>query len=1423
MSISGSSMLSLVNNNTGGTDSNVLKVGNNGGTASSTFSGTWNIVSYGLTTNGANVLGMSSGLGVSTVALSTGNNGTNTNVASTFNMNAASNSQQIAGLISNSAGSGIVNLGTNTLTFNNTTSSDVYSGTIAATAGNLVMNGTGTQSLAGVESYTGTTTVSGGTLAVSGTGSINSSTLITINGSTAKFLQTSSTASTPSITLTQGKLDGTGTVGAVTVGAGTGGIVQNGNGTATALTVKSLTYSGAGTANLTVAGGATTGPALIVTNVLTNSVGPVALDVTPLSAWNNGTTYNLIQYGSFTGSLANFTTAGTISGLTPRQNATLGTAGNDITLTITGDTPKWTGLDSTNWQVGSTGGSGNWKLISAGTATSYIQGDAVSFDDSATGEATPGVVTINGASVSPTSTTFSNSSINYTVSSTGGFGIAAGSLTKNGSATVTLSTANGYSGATAVNSGTLRINGSLAAGSAVSVGGASAGGASGTPTLAGSGTINGSVTVFGAGSGNIAGHLAPSGFTGSSGTTLNLTGALTLNAGSALDFNLSNSTSAGNDLVSVTGSGAVNYGTGGVLNINAYSGNALALGTYTLISDASSATPTGGTGWTVGTNHDTNSSLRSYAISVIGKNLDLTVSVPLTWSGQNGSAWDTSSTNWFNLAFSSATFFNGASAFFGDTQYAGGPAVTNKNITMGVVGGVSPASVVFNNTSTPLTGVAYTITSNDSGAVGITGTTGITVAGTGIVSLVGTNTYTGMTQLNAGTLVIGNNNAIGSASGTIAPLTFNGGTLQYAAGSSSTDLSGRLITFQSGAKIDLNGNNVTYANAIGNNGTGGLTLVDSGAPTTLTLGGANTFGNTTSTGATNIAILGGTLSISSGPNLGVAPTVVQPASILINGGTLKDTVGTAANATGVTTLSTNRGITLGSSSGTLDITGITFTSNGNQLASETAFVYNGLITGTGGLTVLGSGGAQAPNSATTAAQSIVDLGLAATYQGNTTINDAIVQVNSGTAGANNGAAINNVLPATTLNLINGGTFNMDSASSNLTVAGLTGDTSGRLATSNTGSAVVLTINGSGTYAFPGIIGAAETVGKTGADTTLSLVLSGSGTQILTGTNTYAAGTTLKSGTLGINNVHAIGTGTLILNGGTIDNTGTVTNSVTLSTNNIQTWGPAVAASTSGFTYGGTGSLNLGTGAVTISGDTSTPFTETITANLVNPGSALTIGGPISLATTVTTANTLAIAGPGTVLLGGAISNGTGAGASLALTMSGTGTLNLSGANTYTGTTLINSGTLAVSGSGSVNNSSGITINGNGAVLLQNSSVASTPAITLTQGTVTGSGTVGATTVGAGTGGIVGNGNGTLGNSSALTLSSLTFNGAATMNLNQAGGSATTSPSLIVNGAEQFRRSGDGQCEHANHWLDQRRHLRSGSIRHVSRWLCCRKL
>ncbi len=120
------------------------------------------------------------------------------------------------------------------------------------TGGNdgLIKSGAGTIQISAINTYTGGTTINGGTLLQSGTGSINGSSGITINGSGAGFVQTSSTASTRTVTLTQGFIDGTGTVGNVTVADLATNVVAGGYGSNGTLTTGNLTFSGAATINL---------------------------------------------------------------------------------------------------------------------------------------------------------------------------------------------------------------------------------------------------------------------------------------------------------------------------------------------------------------------------------------------------------------------------------------------------------------------------------------------------------------------------------------------------------------------------------------------------------------------------------------------------------------------------------------------------------------------------------------------------------------------------------------------------------------------------------------------------------------------------------------------------------------------------------------------------------------------------------------------------------------------------------------------------------------------------------------------------------------------------------------------------------------------------------------------------------------------
>ena len=104
----------------------------------------------------------------------------------------------------------------------------------------------------------------------------------------------------------------------------------------------------------------------------------------------------------------------------------------------------------------------------------------------------------------------------------------------------------------------------------------------------------------------------------------------------------------------------------------------------------------------------------------------------------------------------------------------------------------------------------------------------------------------------------------------------------------------------------------------------------------------------------------------------------------------------------------------------------------------------------------------------------------------------------------------NVLPTTTtLSLASGG--KLDLSGHNQQVASLSDYVSGNggsILNSNSGAASVLTVSPTGgSTTFSGTIVGGGTLG------TISLVMNGNGTQVLSGSNTYTGGTTVSGGTL----------------------------------------------------------------------------------------------------------------------------------------------------------------------------------------------------------------------------------------------------------------------------------------------------------------------
>ena len=139
---------------------------------------------------------------------------------------------------------------------------------------------------------------------------------------------------------------------------------------------------------------------------------------------------------------------------------------------------------------------------------------------------------------------------------------------------------------------------------------------------------------------------------------------------------------------------------------------------------------------------------------------------------------------------------------------------------------------------------------------------GLTVLGPGTLTLTGTNSYNGGTDLAGGIL-----NFSASALGT-GGVTFDGGTLQWAAGNTN-DISAQTVSVNpGGGTLDLNGNRVTLAGPVGGNGA--LTVSSTAANGALMLLGTNTCtGLTVANGATlaGNGVISGAVSVSSGGTL----------------------------------------------------------------------------------------------------------------------------------------------------------------------------------------------------------------------------------------------------------------------------------------------------------------------------------------------------------------------------------------------------------------------------------------------------------------------------------------------------------------------------------------------------------------------------
>lgn len=251
----------------------------------------------------------------------------------------------------------------------------------------------------------------------------------------------------------------------------------------------------------------------------------------------------------------------------------------------------------------------------------------------------------------------------------------------------------------------------------------------------------------------------------------------------------------------------------------------------------------------------------------------------------------------------------------------------------------------------------------------------------------------------------------------------------------------------------------------------------------------------------------------------------------------------------------------------------------------------------------------------------------------------------------------------------------------------------------------------------------------------SLIVTATGGLTLNNANSYSGSTILNSGTLTLNNAGGASAGNIILNGGNLA-LGVVkpANTINVAGNSAQITGGNSAGNTGiknvigssnllvvvsgGSTFDLTGdmtaysgiiSLTNGTGNfVRLNGSTGSSLAtwnlsgNPIDLNVRSGATVINLGGLSGVAgSTLSGRGGSSNNGPTTHQIGangqnttfdGIIQNGSGGGSSLThIVKTGSGTLILSGVNAYTGTTVVSNGVLALTGSGSIANSSSINL------------------------------------------------------------------------------------------------------------------------------------
>ena len=604
----------------------------------------------------------------------------------------------------------------------------------------------------------------------------------------------------------------------------------------------------------------------------------------------------------------------------------------------------------------------------------------------------------------------------------------------------------------------------------------------------------------------------------------------------------------------------------------------------------------------------------------------------------------------------------------GANTYSGGTTINSGTLQLG--NGGTTGSIIGDVANNGKLAFDRSNTTAFSGT--ISGNGKVAQIGSGTLSLSAANTYSGGTTLTAGIVQVRASSTGAPGAVTSGPLgtgvvTFDGGTLQ--AGGAYTIANTAAIN-TTGGTIDANGFAFTYSGVIGNgNGTtGGLTIANTGG----NAGGSVTLANTeTYTGKT-------TINSAATLNLGVVNAIAASSGIVVNG-----TLNLGGSDQQIAGLSGSGTVTNNGAAAVLTVN--------NQGGNATTF--GGAIQDGTGATGLALGGSQTKLTLTGTN----------TYSGTTTVNAGTLAL-SGTG---------SIAASSAVELATGATFDISQTSAGASITTLGSTAVGQTGTVSLG-ARTLTVT-AGSTSFAGVIQDGGIQNDAGG----SLKVTG-GTLVLSGASTYSGGTTVSGSTLQVTRSSVlngsgdtivsspVGTGLVTLQGGTFQagaNNLTINNtffvdSGTIGTIDTQSNTLALTGRAGGSSIIGSGTVDkIGTGTLLLDRVGMNNGTIIVQAGTVAANSA----GALGQATNYNVSSTAVLDVNGTdqtiqTLTGsGKVTNnaaanatltvGTnntsdttpftfagviqdGASATTALKVDGTRPMILTGANTYTGGTLV---------------------------------------------------------------------------------------------------------------------------------------------------------